>query len=96
MIGIVNEGIRLSGVEIDRCRSATTVVNMPSREEDYIDNEYYVYNRLFFHLIGLWHGRTSLKNLVYICFINFIIIFGSFEQVSVLVMINIQFLYTIF
>ncbi|XP_047370330.1 uncharacterized protein LOC124957378 [Vespa velutina] len=54
---------------------------MLSKEDDYIDNEYYIYNRRFFRLIGLWHRQTSSKNIIYICFINIILLLGSFEQV---------------
>ncbi|KAF7378666.1 hypothetical protein HZH66_015453 [Vespula vulgaris] len=46
------------------------------REEDYVDNEYYVYNRLLFRLLGLWEYQTSMKKFIYVCFINFLIVFG--------------------
>ncbi|XP_047370333.1 uncharacterized protein LOC124957381 isoform X2 [Vespa velutina] len=59
---------------------------MLSKEDDYIDNEYYIYNRRFFRLIGFWQHQTSSKNVIYICFINFMLLFGSFEQIYFLFM----------
>ncbi|XP_047370004.1 uncharacterized protein LOC124957211 [Vespa velutina] len=57
---------------------------MLSKEEDYIDNEYYTMNRKFFRLIGLWQGQTSSKNIVYIYFINLILTFASIGQIQLL------------
>ncbi|XP_046837423.1 uncharacterized protein LOC124432484 [Vespa crabro] len=57
---------------------------MVSKEEDYFDNEYYTMNRRFFRLIGLCQ-KTSSKNLIHICFINFMLAFGIFEQIHVLI-----------
>ncbi|XP_047370007.1 uncharacterized protein LOC124957214 [Vespa velutina] len=53
---------------------------MFSMEEDYIDNEYYTMNLKFFRLIGL-NQNTSSKNIIHICFINFILAFALFEQI---------------
>ncbi|XP_047370205.1 uncharacterized protein LOC124957309 isoform X3 [Vespa velutina] len=53
---------------------------MSSKGEDYLDNEYYTYNRRLFRLIGLWENKRSLKKFIYICFLNFIIIISIFEQ----------------
>ncbi|XP_035733473.1 uncharacterized protein LOC118446647 [Vespa mandarinia] len=55
---------------------------MLSKEEDYIDNEYYTMNRHFFRLIGLWQGQTSSKNIIYIYFINLILTFASIGQIQ--------------
>ncbi|KAL2734632.1 odorant receptor 46a-like isoform X1 [Vespula maculifrons] len=54
---------------------------MLSTEEDYIKNEYYVYNRQLFGLLGLWDYQRSLKKLIYVRFINLITIVGAFEQI---------------
>ncbi|XP_047370005.1 uncharacterized protein LOC124957212 [Vespa velutina] len=53
---------------------------MLSKEEDYIDNEYYTMNRKFFHLIGLCQ-KTSFKNIIHICFINVMLAFALFAQI---------------
>ncbi|XP_047370008.1 uncharacterized protein LOC124957215 [Vespa velutina] len=58
---------------------------MLSMEEDYIDNEYYTINRQFFRLIGLCQ-KTSSKNIILICFINFMLAFALFEQMNFLFM----------
>ncbi|KAF7378717.1 hypothetical protein HZH66_015504 [Vespula vulgaris] len=52
---------------------------MSSTEEDYIQNEYYAYNRRLFRLIGLWDYQRSFKKLIYVCFINLLIIITVFE-----------------
>ncbi|XP_035733470.1 uncharacterized protein LOC118446644 [Vespa mandarinia] len=57
---------------------------MLSKEEDYIDNEYYTMNRQFFRLIGLWQGQTSFKNIIYVYFINLILTFASIGQIQLL------------
>ncbi|XP_035733475.1 uncharacterized protein LOC118446649 [Vespa mandarinia] len=57
---------------------------MLSKEEDYIDNEYYTMNRHFFRLIGLWQGQTSSKNIIYIYFINLVLTFASIGQIQLL------------
>nr|XP_050868560.1 uncharacterized protein LOC127072301 [Vespula vulgaris] len=54
------------------------------REKDYIDNEYYVYNRLLFRLLGLWEYQISSKQLIYVCFINLILVGGLFENIYAL------------
>ncbi|XP_035733479.1 uncharacterized protein LOC118446652 [Vespa mandarinia] len=54
---------------------------MISKEEDYFDNEYYKINLQFFRLIGLCQ-KTSSKNIIHICFINFILAFALFEQMK--------------
>ncbi|XP_035733478.1 uncharacterized protein LOC118446651 [Vespa mandarinia] len=54
---------------------------MFSKEEDYFDNEYYTINLQFFRLIGL-RQKTSFKNIIHICFINFILAFALFEQMK--------------
>ncbi|XP_035733342.1 uncharacterized protein LOC118446588 [Vespa mandarinia] len=54
---------------------------MTSKGEDYLDNEYYIYNRRLFRLIGLWEDKVSLKKFIYICFLNFIIIIAVFEHI---------------
>ncbi|KAF7379239.1 hypothetical protein HZH68_017084 [Vespula germanica] len=60
------------------------VESMLLREEDYIDNEYYVYNRLLFRLLGLWKYQISSKQLIYVCFINLILVGGLFENIYAL------------
>ncbi|KAF7404069.1 hypothetical protein HZH68_006863 [Vespula germanica] len=67
------------------CTLAIAYGSMFSIEEDYIDNEYYAYNLRLFKLIGLWEHRTSLKQLVYICIINIILVIGLTQQVTVLI-----------
>ncbi|XP_047370009.1 uncharacterized protein LOC124957216 [Vespa velutina] len=57
---------------------------MLSKEEDYIKNEYYTMNFQFFRLIGL-SQKTSSKNIIHICFINFMLTFGIFEQIHFLI-----------
>ncbi|XP_035733474.1 uncharacterized protein LOC118446648 [Vespa mandarinia] len=57
---------------------------MLSKEEDYIDNEYYTMNRHFFRLIGLWQGQTSSKNIIYIYFINLVLAVASIWQIQLL------------
>nr|XP_050868846.1 uncharacterized protein LOC127072452 [Vespula vulgaris]XP_050868847.1 uncharacterized protein LOC127072452 [Vespula vulgaris] len=54
---------------------------MSSTEEDYIQNEYYAYNRRLFRLIGLWDYQRSFKKLIYVCFINLLIIITVFELI---------------
>ncbi|KAF7378663.1 hypothetical protein HZH66_015450 [Vespula vulgaris] len=56
------------------------------REERYVDNEYYVYNRLLFRILGLWDYRTSFKQLFYVCFLNILIVVGSLNQIYYLIM----------
>ncbi|XP_046837422.1 uncharacterized protein LOC124432483 [Vespa crabro] len=76
--------IRLRRDEDKQCWRAATYGNMLSKEEDYIDNKYYTLNLQFFRLIGLCH-KTSSKNVIHICFINFMLAFGIFEQIHVLI-----------
>ncbi|XP_035733471.1 uncharacterized protein LOC118446645 [Vespa mandarinia] len=57
---------------------------MLSKEEDYIDNEYYTMNRQFFRLIGMWQSQTSFKNIIYIYFIHLILTFASIGQIQLL------------
>nr|KAF7387698.1 hypothetical protein H0235_018420 [Vespula pensylvanica] len=52
------------------------------KDKDYIDNEYYAHNRRFFRVIGLWEYQTSLKKLVYVCTINFMIVIGLYQQMK--------------
>ncbi|KAL2734629.1 odorant receptor 46a-like isoform X1 [Vespula maculifrons] len=59
---------------------------MPSTEEDYIENEYYTHNRRLFRLIGLWEYQRSSKKLIYVCFVNLIIIISLFEQIYAIFM----------
>ncbi|XP_043685142.1 uncharacterized protein LOC122637205 [Vespula pensylvanica] len=54
------------------------------KDKDYIDNEYYAHNRRFFRVIGLWEYQTSLKKLVYVCTINFMIVIGLYQQIYTL------------
>nr|XP_050868559.1 uncharacterized protein LOC127072300 [Vespula vulgaris] len=54
------------------------------KDKDYIDNEYYAYNRRFFRVIGLWEYQTSLRKLVYVCIINFMIAIGLYQQIYTL------------
>ncbi|XP_047370204.1 uncharacterized protein LOC124957309 isoform X2 [Vespa velutina] len=61
---------------------------MSSKGEDYLDNEYYTYNRRLFRLIGLWENKRSLKKFIYICFLNFIIIISIFEQIYGIFLLN--------
>ncbi|XP_035733481.1 uncharacterized protein LOC118446654 [Vespa mandarinia] len=73
--------IRLRGVEDNRCWRAPTDGNMLSKEEDYLDNEYYTMNLQFFRLIGLCQ-KTSSKNIIRICFINVMLAVGICEQMK--------------
>ncbi|XP_047370011.1 uncharacterized protein LOC124957217 [Vespa velutina] len=57
---------------------------MFSKEEDYINNEYYSMNLQFFRLIGLCQKTTS-KNIIHISLINFILSFALFEQIHFLI-----------
>ncbi|KAI4501297.1 hypothetical protein M0802_003670 [Mischocyttarus mexicanus] len=54
------------------------------KDEDCIHNGYYAYNRLFFRVIGLWQFQTSLKQLIYFCFINFMIVIALLGQIYML------------
>ncbi|XP_035737463.1 uncharacterized protein LOC118448380 [Vespa mandarinia] len=47
---------------------------MHSKEEDYINNGYYAWNLRLFRLIGLLEYHSSLKQQIYICSINIIIL----------------------
>ncbi|KAL2734621.1 hypothetical protein V1477_013798 [Vespula maculifrons] len=68
----------------DRCLNITTDSSTLLTEEDYIDNEYYAYNRLFFRLLGLWQHQTSCKQFIYVCFINLLFFIETFEQIYAL------------
>ncbi|XP_047370002.1 uncharacterized protein LOC124957209 [Vespa velutina] len=57
---------------------------MDLTEEDYIDNEYYTYNRLLFRILGLWKYQGSFKYMIYVCFISLTIIIALFEQIYLL------------
>ncbi|KAL2734618.1 odorant receptor 46a-like isoform X1 [Vespula maculifrons] len=81
MVRIFNDVRQTLGVEVSRCWKVTTDRSMLLGEEDYIDNEYYVYNRLLFRLLGLWQYQTSFKQFIYVCFINFMITLGFYQQV---------------
>ncbi|KAF7378664.1 hypothetical protein HZH66_015451 [Vespula vulgaris] len=83
---IFNDVRQTLGVEVSRCWKVTTDRSMLLGEEDYIDNEYYVYNRLLFRLLGLWQYQTSFKQFIYVCFINFMITLGLYQQVHSLFM----------
>ncbi|XP_047370211.1 uncharacterized protein LOC124957312 [Vespa velutina] len=61
---------------------------MSSKGEDYLDNEYYTYNRWLFRLIGFWEDKTSSKKLIYIYFFNFIIIIAVLEQIYVIFLLK--------
>ncbi|XP_047370209.1 odorant receptor 46a-like isoform X2 [Vespa velutina] len=61
---------------------------MSSKGEDYLDNEYYTYNRWLFRLIGFWEDKTSSKKLIYVCFLNFIIIIAVLEQIYVIFLLK--------
>ncbi|XP_046817034.1 uncharacterized protein LOC124423395 [Vespa crabro] len=54
---------------------------MQSKEEDYINNEYYALNLQFLRLIGLWEYHSSLKQQIYICSINIIILIGLSQSI---------------
>ncbi|KAL2734630.1 odorant receptor 46a-like isoform X1 [Vespula maculifrons] len=58
---------------------------MPSTEEDYIQNEYYAYNHRLFRLIGLWEYQRSSKKLIYVCFINLVLMSAIFEQIYLVI-----------
>ncbi|XP_047369999.1 uncharacterized protein LOC124957206 [Vespa velutina] len=54
------------------------------KEKDFVDNEYYIYNRLLFKILGLWEYRMSFKQLIYVCFIVIMIILGIFQHIYTL------------
>ncbi|XP_047369995.1 uncharacterized protein LOC124957203 [Vespa velutina] len=58
--------------------------SMIFNEEDFVNNEYYVYNRLLFRLLGLWEYQTSFKKLIYVWFINILLIIGLSEEIYIL------------
>ncbi|XP_047369994.1 uncharacterized protein LOC124957202 [Vespa velutina] len=58
--------------------------SMIFKEEDFVNNEYYVYNRLLFRLLGLWEYQTSYTKLIYVCYINISIIIGLSEEIYIL------------
>ncbi|KAL2734631.1 odorant receptor 46a-like isoform X1 [Vespula maculifrons] len=58
---------------------------MSSTEEDYIQNEYYAYNQRLLRLIGLWDYQRSFKKLIYVCFINLLIIIAVFELIYAII-----------
>nr|KAF7387700.1 hypothetical protein H0235_018422 [Vespula pensylvanica] len=62
-------------------RALSTDSSMLLTEEDYIDNEYYAYNRLFFRLLGLWQHQTSCKQFIYVCLINLSFFIETLEQI---------------
>lgn len=88
MVRIFNDVRQTLGVEVSLCWKVTTDRSMLLGEEDYIDNEYYVYNRLLFRLLGLWQYQTSFKQFIYVCFINFMITLGLYQQVSLQLLIT--------
>ncbi|XP_035733467.1 uncharacterized protein LOC118446642 [Vespa mandarinia] len=57
---------------------------MTLKGEDYIDQEYYVYNCRFFRILGLWEYQRSLKQFFYVCTINILIAIGLYQQIYTL------------
>ncbi|XP_035733465.1 uncharacterized protein LOC118446639 [Vespa mandarinia] len=54
------------------------------KEEDFVNDEYNVYNRLLFRILGLWEYQTSYTKLIYICYINIGLIIILSEEIYIL------------
>lgn len=50
--------------------------SMSVQDEEYFENEYYIYNIRFFKLIGILLYETSSRKMTHICFFNFTIAIG--------------------
>ncbi|XP_047370047.1 uncharacterized protein LOC124957245 [Vespa velutina] len=63
---------------------------MSLEEEKYFVNEYYIYNILFFKLIGISPYKTSSCQMIHICCFNLIIAIASFSQVCMLILSELK------
>ncbi|KAL2734733.1 odorant receptor 46a-like isoform X1 [Vespula maculifrons] len=57
---------------------------MSVQDEEYFENEYYIYNIRFFKLIGILLYETSSRKMTHICFFNFTIAIALLTQLIVL------------